>query len=85
MEQYSSQTYSLRQLAKRKNGLQQLARAISITSGKGGVGKSNIAINLGLVLQEMGKNTTILDADLGLANVDVLLGKKPLFNINHVF
>ena len=81
----NSQTYSLRQLAARKKTrTRQLARAIAITSGKGGVGKSNIAINLGLTLQEMGKKVTILDADLGLANVDVLLGQKPLYNIHHV-
>ncbi|MBN1520916.1 MAG: MinD/ParA family protein [Candidatus Aureabacteria bacterium] len=85
MENSHSQTYSLRQLAsQRKRQPRQLSRAVSITSGKGGVGKSNIAINLGLALQDMGKNVTILDADLGLANVDVLLGKKPLYNINHV-
>jgi flagellar biosynthesis protein FlhG len=85
MENFNAQTYSLKQLAARKKDRPHtLARAISITSGKGGVGKSNIAINLGLALQELKKNVIILDADLGLANVDVLLGKKPLFNINHV-
>ena len=85
MDNLNSQTYSLRSLAnKRGSRSQLLTKAIAITSGKGGVGKSNIAINLGLALQDMGKSIIILDADLGLANVDVLLGKKPLYNINHV-
>lgn len=85
MENFHSQTYSLRQLASRKSKRPlTLARAIAVTSGKGGVGKSNITINLGLTLQSMDKNVVILDADLGLANIDVLLGKRPKYNISHV-
>ena len=49
-------------------------RVIAITSGKGGVGKTNIVANLGLAFSRLGKKVLILDADLGLGNLDVLLG-----------
>ncbi len=57
----------------------------SVSSGKGGVGKTNISVNLACCLQKMGKKTMILDADLGLANVDVILGLTPELNIFHLF
>jgi len=60
-------------------------RVIAITSGKGGVGKTNIVANLGFVLSRMGKRVFVLDADMGLANVDVLLGLAPQYNFQHVF
>lgn len=59
-------------------------RSIAILSGKGGVGKTNVAVNLALALGELGLRTAILDADLGLANVDVLLGVVPKFNLGHL-
>ncbi|MDR3331731.1 MAG: MinD/ParA family protein [Synergistaceae bacterium] len=59
-------------------------KSIAILSGKGGVGKSNMAVNLGLAMAEMGLRVTILDADLGLANIDILFGVVPKFNIGHV-
>ena len=59
-------------------------RVIAITSGKGGVGKTNIAANLGFALQRMGRQVLILDGDLGLANIDVLLGLTPKYNLSHV-
>ncbi len=59
-------------------------RVISITSGKGGVGKTNITINLAYALSSMGRRVFILDADLGLANIDVLLNISPPYNIEHV-
>ena len=49
-------------------------QVIAVTGGKGGVGKSNVSLNLGLALSELGRRVTLLDADLGLANIDVLLG-----------
>ena len=52
-------------------------RTIAVTGGKGGVGKSNISANLAVSLAELGKRTLLLDADLGLANVDVILGLNP--------
>lgn len=60
------------------------ARVISISSGKGGVGKTNIAVNLALALQTMGKRVAVIDADLGLANIDVVLGMVPRFNLIHL-
>jgi flagellar biosynthesis protein FlhG len=60
------------------------ARVIAITSGKGGVGKTNIVANLGFALSHLGKKVLILDADLGLGNLDVLLGVAPKYNISHV-
>jgi flagellar biosynthesis protein FlhG len=59
-------------------------RVIAITSGKGGVGKTNIVANLGYAFSSFGKRVMILDADLGLGNLDVLLGIAPKFNISHV-
>jgi flagellar biosynthesis protein FlhG len=59
-------------------------RVIAITSGKGGVGKTNFAVNLGIALAGMGSRVTLIDADLGLANVDVILGMIPQFNLGHV-
>jgi flagellar biosynthesis protein FlhG len=55
-----------------------------VTSGKGGVGKTNLSINLSLVLQELGKRVLLVDADLGLANVDVIAGLYPKYNISHI-
>jgi len=49
----------------------------SVTSGKGGVGKTNISVNLAICLAQLGKQVVLLDADLGLANVDVVLGLTP--------
>ncbi|GJM05512.1 MAG: site-determining protein [marine bacterium B5-7] len=59
-------------------------QVIAVTSGKGGVGKTNISINLALALSDRDKTVTLMDADLGLANVDVLLKLKPLRNLSHV-
>ena len=59
-------------------------RIISIASGKGGVGKTNIAINLSIALQQLGQNVLLIDADLGLGNVNVILGNMPEYNLYHV-
>ncbi|MFW5981244.1 MAG: MinD/ParA family protein [bacterium] len=59
-------------------------RIIAVASGKGGVGKSNITVNLGLALQEAGKKVLLMDADLGMANLDILLGLTPRYNLSHV-
>ncbi|SRR5258706_10750942 len=60
------------------------ASVIAITSGKGGVGKSNVAVNLSIKLASAGKNVVLLDADLGLANADVLCNIDLPFNLSHV-
>ena len=62
-----------------------LPLVFSVTSGKGGVGKTNICVNLAVSLARMDKRVVLLDADLGLANVDILLGMTPEFNIFHLF
>ncbi len=59
-------------------------RVIAITSGKGGVGKTNIVANLGYALSRLGKKVLLFDADLGLGNIDVLLGLAPKYNLSHV-
>jgi flagellar biosynthesis protein FlhG len=59
-------------------------RVITVSSGKGGVGKTNIAINLAIAFSEAGKKVVVMDADLGLANVNVILGIIPKFNLYHV-
>jgi len=59
-----------------------MTRVIVITSGKGGVGKTNISVNIGTELARRGQRTCLLDADLGLANVDILLGISPDKNID---
>ena len=63
---------------------QRPVRVIAVASGKGGVGKTTVAVNLALALQQAGHQTMLLDANLGLANVDVLLGLQPRWNLSHV-
>jgi len=67
-----------------KSSVSYPVRIIAITSGKGGVGKTNIAANLGIAIAAQNKQVAIIDADLGLANIDVILKLKPRFNIEHV-
>lgn len=59
-------------------------KVVAVTSGKGGVGKTNVATNIAVALGQCRRNVMILDADLSLANVDVLLGLQPRFNLSHV-
>ena len=59
-------------------------KVIAVTSGKGGVGKTNLSVNLSISLSKMGREVMLMDADLGLANVDVLLGLSPKHNLSHV-
>ncbi len=58
-----------------------LARVITVTSGKGGVGKSNTAINLAIQFRKMGQRVIILDADFGLANIEIMFGAVPKHNL----
>jgi len=59
-------------------------RVIAVTGGKGGVGKTSISTNLGVALAAQGRDVMLVDADLGLANVDVLLGLRTRFHLGHV-
>jgi flagellar biosynthesis protein FlhG len=69
-------------LAKSKE--RKRARIITITSGKGGVGKSNVSVNMALAYARLGKKVVVMDADLGLANVNVMLNMIPKWNLYHV-
>ena len=75
----NTQEMNLQQSMRRKP-----VKVVSVCSGKGGVGKTNIATNIAVALGRRGRNTYLLDADLSLANVDVLLGLQPRFNLSHV-
>lgn len=59
-------------------------KVIAVCSGKGGVGKTNVASNIAVALGALGRNVCLLDADMSLANVDVLLGLQPQYNLSHV-
>jgi len=70
-------------------GLEQISapssiNVVAVTSGKGGVGKTNVSVNLAVSLAAQGKSVVLFDADLGLANVDIALGLKPKYDIRHV-
>src|SRR5882757_454351 len=78
------QATQLRSLVRQQQRLRPRASVIAITSGKGGVGKSNVAVNLSIKLASAGKNVVLLDADLGLANADVLCNIDLPFNLSHV-
>ncbi len=73
------QAAGLRRMSASRN-----AKVVAITGGKGGVGKTLTAVNLGAALAALGRSTMLLDADFGLANVDVLLGMKARLNLEHV-
>lgn len=57
------------------------SRVIAVTSGKGGVGKTSISVNLALQFRQQGKRVVVLDADFGLANVEIMLGIRPQYNL----
>lgn len=75
------QAEQLRNIIKAENQARPLSRVITVTSGKGGVGKSNTAINLAIQFRKMGQRVIILDADFGLANIEIMFGAVPKFNL----
>jgi len=76
------QAQNLRNIIKAGSTKEVLSRVITVTSGKGGVGKSNLAINLAISLSRLGKKVVVLDADFGLANIEVMLGIRPQYNLS---
>lgn len=66
------------------NGQEMKARVLAVASGKGGVGKTSLAVNLALALVEKDKRVILVDVDIGLANADVLLGVQPRVHLGHV-
>lgn len=75
------QAEQLRNIIKAENQNRPVARVITVTSGKGGVGKSNTAINLAVQFRKMGQRVIILDADFGLANIEIMFGAVPKHNL----
>ena len=81
----ADQAQSLREIFDEYNTDDNGTHIITVASGKGGVGKSILAVNLGVLLSRRGKKVTIMDADFGLANINVILGVLPKFNLYHVY
>ncbi len=79
MAERVDQAAGLRRMAKPRP-----VRVIAVTSGKGGVGKTNVCVNIGISMASQGKDVMLMDADLGLANVDVMLGLHPQYDLSHV-
>jgi len=84
----TDQAFKLRELininSAKKESVPGDARIVAVSSGKGGVGKTNFTVNLAIALSKMGHSVTIIDADLGLANIDILLGLVPRYTLTHV-
>ena len=83
----SDQASALRKIVqniKKQRAREDGARIVAVTSGKGGVGKSNVTVNMAISLSKKGQRVLIVDADFGLANVDVMMGITPEFDLGYV-
>lgn len=82
----SDQAEALRHMVRSRQlqGEGKATRIVTVTSGKGGVGKSNFSLNFSLMLQKMGLKVLIFDADIGMANIDVLMGVSAPYNLYHL-
>lgn len=78
-ERYEDQAAGLRRMVN-----PEPVRVLAVTGGKGGVGKTNVSVNLSIALAELGRKVMLFDADLGLANIDVVLGLHPQYDLSHV-
>jgi flagellar biosynthesis protein FlhG len=78
------QAESLRELVGNRNAGRPPLRVIAVTSGKGGVGKTHISCNLAVLAARAGRRVLVLDADLGLANADIVLGVAPHYHLGHL-
>ena len=80
------QAESLRNIIKKQeiDEKKRTARVITVTSGKGGVGKTSFSVNLAIQLHRLGKRVVVLDADFGLANIEIMLGIRPKYNLADV-
>ncbi|GLX68500.1 MinD/ParA family protein [Paenibacillus glycanilyticus] len=83
----NDQAQALRNMVKMRSGQETArpTRIITITSGKGGVGKSNFSLNFAITLQRLGKKVLVFDADIGMANIDVLMGVSSPYHLYHLF
>ena len=84
MENQASELKMLMKEYGGRGGAQHRPRIIAITSGKGGVGKTNISVNMSIAYAQAGKKVLLIDGDLGMANVNVLLNIVPQYNLLHV-
>lgn len=80
----NDQAQSLRRMVEDRQAPVRRAKILTVTSGKGGVGKSNFTLNFALTLQNRGYKVLIFDADIGMANIDVLLGISAPYNLYHL-